>query len=84
VDWEVFRNGPAAANVNANIVSAPVQPTLLLDLHSELGEGGIVYDDVRNEIVWTDILGPQFQCLSIRTGQLTSTPLDKWCVRLGC
>lgn len=37
---------------------------LLVDLHSELGEG-IIYDDVENALLWTDILGRKFQKLSL-------------------
>ena len=50
--------------------------TLILDSHNILGEC-ILYDDITNTILWTDINGKQFHSLHLNTGIHTIIPLPK-------
>ena len=71
VDWKEFINASPTVDVSKDTSATA---TLLLDTQSLLGEG-IIYDDVKNEIVWCDILGKKFHKLDMKTGTHTSYQL---------
>ena len=71
VEWPAFLTAPATADVSKETSAVA---TLILDTQSELGEG-IVYDDLKKEVVWCDILGSQFHRLVLETGKHAAYPL---------
>ena len=75
IDLQAFLKGPAQGDVNSSVTSSATA-TLLFDLRSELGEG-IVYDDITDQIVWTDILGRRFHRLTLHTAELETMELPK-------
>jgi len=53
-----------------------INATCIIDCHNILGEG-ILYDDEKNEIIWTDIMGKQFNILKLDTGEHIVKSLPK-------
>lgn len=63
---------PALPFENGGVVDA----TRILDCHCILGEC-ILYDDLRNSVVWTDIAGKQFHSLHLDSGDHKVIDLPK-------
>jgi L-arabinonolactonase len=56
--------------------------TLLIDCHNELGEG-VLYDDVNQAVLWTDINGRRFHYLCLKSGELLVYSLPKMLCSFG-
>ena len=64
-------DGPAA-----RAISNEVTANLIADLHCQLGEG-ILYDDVTDTILFTDILGKSFHKLHLSSGSMSTFQVPK-------
>jgi L-arabinonolactonase len=69
---EILEGPPASAALAASVVTAH----LIVDLHCDLGEG-ILYDDITDTILWTDILGKKFHKLHLSTGTVQTFTVPK-------
>lgn len=56
--------------------NAEVTALRIADVHCQLGEC-ILYDDVKNVILWTDIMGQAFYQLSLDSGSITKRDLPQ-------
>lgn len=54
-----------------------VQASLVIDCHCELGEG-ILWDDVKHAVLWTDILGQRFHRLQLTKATETKVVLQTY------
>lgn len=68
---ELFESSPPEFASGRNTTASRV-----LDSHNILGEC-ILYDDIKDEIVWTDIDGKEFHRLHLRSGKHTVHSLPK-------
>lgn len=68
---QILRSAAVQFERNGTVVAHRI-----LDCHSTLGEC-ILYDDISNQILWTDILGKTFNSLNLENGRHESYPLSK-------
>ena len=68
---DIFNNPPPSFEVGGS-----TDATRILDSYNILGEC-ILFDDLRNEVVWTDIDGKQFHRLSLDTSKHSIIELPK-------
>jgi L-arabinonolactonase len=66
----------AATAATAVTTASVVTAHLIVDLHCDLGEG-VLYDDITDTILWTDIIGKKFHKLHLSTATVQTFTVPK-------